>query len=144
MNEMRIEEVLAALPHNFPLILIDRVVDWQEGKFIAALKNVTFNEAYFRGHFPGNPVMPGVLILEALAQAGGLLILKSSAPGVIRSVSFVGVDGAKFRRPVFPGDQLRLRCEPVRRKGAYWKIRGQAFVEEDLAAEAGLFLAEVK
>jgi 3-hydroxyacyl-[acyl-carrier-protein] dehydratase len=133
------EAIQKILPHRPPFLLVDRVVLLEPGKRLVAWKGVTMNEPFFVGHFPGKPVMPGVLILEALAQACGLLAMKSIAPGedVKDKVTFLmSIDGAKFRRPVVPGDRLELHVEIVKRKGAIWKQKGTAIVDGQTVAEA--------
>jgi beta-hydroxyacyl-ACP dehydratase FabZ len=133
------------LPHRYPFLLVDRVVELSEER-IVCLKNVTANEPHFQGHFPDHPIMPGVLIIEALAQAGGLYALSHLSRGGLDPKSklmyFMGIDKAKFRRPVVPGDQLRLEVTPLRKGGTIWKMRGQALVDGQLAAEAE-FLASL-
>jgi 3-hydroxyacyl-[acyl-carrier-protein] dehydratase len=127
------------LPHRPPFLLVDRVVLLEPGKRLVAWKCVTMNEPFFVGHFPGKPVMPGVLILEALAQACGLLAMRSIEPGedVKDKVTFLmSIDGAKFRRPVVPGDRLELHVEIVKRKGAIWRQKGAAVVDGQTVAEA--------
>jgi 3-hydroxyacyl-[acyl-carrier-protein] dehydratase len=124
------------LPHRFPFLLIDRVVELGGDK-IVALKNVSANEPYFPGHFPGHPIMPGVLQIEAMAQAGAVLALNEIAePGQRPLVFFMGIDKAKFRKPVAPGDQLRLEVQPMRKGGAIWKLQGKALVDGGVASEA--------
>lgn len=133
------EAIQKILPHRPPFLLVDRVVLLEPGRRLVAWKAVTMNEPFFVGHFPGKPVMPGVLILEALAQACGLLAMKSIAPGedVKDKVTFLmAIDGAKFRRPVVPGDRLELHVEIVKRKGAIWKQKGTAIVDGQAVAEA--------
>lgn len=139
-----ISEIFALLPHRYPFLLVDRVLEYTPGESITAIKNVTINEPFFQGHFPGVPVMPGMLILEALAQAGGILVSKSlEGPLGDRIFMFTGVEKAKFRRPVAPGDQLILRCFDLKRRMTLCKMRAQAFVGETLAAEAELSAAVV-
>jgi beta-hydroxyacyl-ACP dehydratase FabZ len=135
-----IKVILEHLPHRYPFLLIDKVIEFQEKERIVAIKNVTINEPFFQGHFPGNPVMPGVLIMEALAQAGGVLFLVSLKAKNNALVYLMGMDKVKFRRPVIPGDQLRLEVEAlnVHRRG--WKLGAKAFVDTHLAAE-GIILA---
>jgi 3-hydroxyacyl-[acyl-carrier-protein] dehydratase len=132
-----IRKILGSLPHRYPFLLVDRVVDLVAGERIHAYKNVTYNEEFFQGHFPGQPVMPGVLQLEAMAQAGALLAFGSEpfdpSQKVIYLMSFEGV---KFRRIVVPGDRLDLHVTLVRRKGSIWKLSGEAKVEGQLASEA--------
>jgi len=132
-----IQKILSALPHRYPFLLVDRVVEVVKGDRIHAYKNVTFNEEFFQGHFPGKPVMPGVLQLEALAQAGALLAYEGSpfdpSQKVIYLMSF---DAVKFRRPVVPGDRLDLYVRIERQKGAIWKLAGEAKIEGQTASEA--------
>jgi 3-hydroxyacyl-[acyl-carrier-protein] dehydratase len=133
------EAIQKILPHRPPFLLVDRVVLLEPGKRLVAWKGVTMNEPFFVGHFPGKPVMPGVLILEALAQACGLLAMKSIEPGedVKDKVTFLmAIDGARFRRPVVPGDRLELHVEIVKRKGAIWRQKGAAIVDGQTVAEA--------
>ena len=131
------------IPHRFPFLLIDRVVELSGDK-VVALKNVSANEPYFAGHFPGHPIMPGVLQVEAMAQAGAVLALNQMAePGQSPLVFFMGIDKVKFRRPVVPGDQLRLEVEPLRKGGAIWKMQGRALVDGQVVSEAE-FLATFK
>ena len=136
-----IRGVAERLPHRHPFLLVDRVLEYEAGRRIVGLKNVTFNEDYFRGHFPGNPVMPGVLIIESLAQTAGLLIALESPVETPRPAYLVGVDQAKFRRPVLPGDTLHLEVELVRARGVYWRFKALARVGSERAAEAQLLLA---
>ena len=129
------------LPHRYPFLLIDRVIEVEAGKRIVALKNVTINEPFFNGHFPGAPVMPGVLTIEAMAQAGailGLLDTKLDKKADLDKtlVYFMGIDEARFRRPIVPGDQLRIVAEVLRRKALVWKMKGEVYVGQDLVAEA--------
>ncbi len=138
-----IKSIMNMLPHRFPFLLVDRVVEFESGVKIKAYKNVTINEDFFQGHFPGQPIMPGVLIMEALAQTGGIFVIKSLgiAPGE-KLFLFTGIDEAKFRRPVVPGDQLMLEASVVRHKMNIWKMRGVATVDGELVAE-GVFSAAV-
>lgn len=140
---MDIHEVLDFLPHRYPFLLIDRVLEIDLGKSIVALKNVTMNEAFFTGHFPSRPVMPGVLTLEAMAQAGGVLAYKTTntkpSEGIL--YYFAGVDNARFRRVVEPGDQLRLEVKVLRAKREIWKLEGFAYVGEELACSAEFLCA---
>lgn len=137
-------EVAAILPHRYPFLLVDRVVEIEAGRRIVALKNVTANEPFFSGHFPGRPLMPGVLLCEAVAQAGGILAHATDphtlGPGKIAMLT--GLDHARFRQTVTPGDQLRLEVEVVRRRGAFWKMRGAVVVEGKIVAELEFTLAE--
>jgi 3-hydroxyacyl-[acyl-carrier-protein] dehydratase len=138
-------EIAALLPHRFPFQFVDRVLEFEDGVRIVALKNVSINEPFFRGHFPEQPLMPGVLICEALAQAGGLLAHRSKdgvPPGYV--VLLTGLDGVRFRRPVVPGDQLRLEVSLQRRRRPLWKMHGTAHVGGRLVAEADLSLTETE
>ncbi len=133
-----IREIQSILPHRYPFLLVDRIMEMEMGKRIVGFKNVTVNESFFQGHFPEDPVMPGVLIIEAMAQVGGVLAFKSSPEIKRKMVYFVGIDKAKFRRPVLPGDQLRMEMEVLRVRQPYWKMKGTAFVEKNLVCEAEL------
>ncbi|WP_312568581.1 3-hydroxyacyl-ACP dehydratase FabZ [Comamonas sp.] len=137
---MDIHAILKQLPHRYPFLLVDRVVELESNKRIRAIKNVTFNEPFFQGHFPGRPVMPGVLMLEALAQAAGLLAFDAmgQVPDENNIYYFVGIDSARFKRPVEPGDQLILDASIDRVRGGIWKFKGVARVGEDVACEAEL------
>ncbi|HEX8821996.1 MAG TPA: 3-hydroxyacyl-ACP dehydratase FabZ [Archangium sp.] len=140
---MDIVDIQQLLPHRYPFLLVDRVVELVPGQKLVAYKNVTSNEDFFNGHFPGHPVMPGVLILEALAQAMAILAYKSESMDPKQTVTYLmGVDGARFRKPVVPGDRLQLNIEVIRHKGAIWKTRGTATVDGAKVAE-GEFLATV-
>lgn len=140
---MDIVEIQQLLPHRYPFLLVDRVVEIVPGQKLVAYKNVTMNEDFFNGHFPGHPVMPGVLILEALAQATAILAYKTENMDPKNMVTYLmGVDGARFRKPVVPGDRLQLNIEVIRHKGAIWKTKGTATVEGVKVAE-GEFLATV-
>jgi beta-hydroxyacyl-ACP dehydratase FabZ len=129
-------EIRALLPHRYPFLLVDRIVDLEIGRRIVGIKNVTNNEPFFQGHFPDRPIMPGVLIIEALAQVGGVLCLKTYPPKSKPAVFLTGVDNAKFRKPVEPGDQLRFEVEVLKQRPPFWKMTGKAFVEADLVCEA--------
>jgi 3-hydroxyacyl-[acyl-carrier-protein] dehydratase len=133
-----VEAVQRLLPHRPPFLLVDRVTSWTPGVRLTAQKAVTMNEPFFAGHFPGHPVMPGVLVLEALAQACALLaILSLSAEDVRRKVTYLmGIDGARFRKPVVPGDRLELVVEITKQKGQVWKESGKALVDGQVVAEA--------
>jgi 3-hydroxyacyl-[acyl-carrier-protein] dehydratase len=132
---MDIREIMEKLPHRYPFLLVDRILELQPGQRAKALKNVTINEAFFQGHYPNNPIMPGVLILEAMAQAAGVVVLPDDTNVV---PLFAGVDKAKFRRVVRPGDQVILEVEVIQRRRQVARIQGKAFVDEQLAAEAEL------
>ncbi len=135
---MDIHEILQHLPHRYPFLLVDRVLSVEPGKEIVALKNVSMNEPFFPGHYPHHPVMPGVLIVEAMAQAAALLSFKSlgSKPDDNMVYYFVGIDGARFKRPVSPGDQLILKVEMTRNVRGLWKFKAVAEVDGQVAAEA--------
>ncbi len=125
------------MPHRYPFLLVDRILELEDGRKVVGIKNVTANEPFFQGHFPGYPVMPGVLIIEAMAQVGGVAVLKMlEAPGKI--VFLAGVDKARFRRQVLPGDQLRIEVEIFKQKGSVGKSKASAYVENKLVAEAEL------
>jgi beta-hydroxyacyl-ACP dehydratase FabZ len=131
------QEIMRLLPHRYPFLLLDRIVEWEPGRRIVGIKNVTINEPFFTGHFPGHPIMPGVLIIEALAQVGGFLALKAME-NEKKIAYFGGIDNCKFRRPVLPGDQLRLECTIIAHKGPVWKMHGRATVDGVLTAKADL------
>ena len=137
---MDIHEILRQLPHRYPILLVDRVLALEHNKSIRAIKNVTINEPFFTGHFPHRPVMPGVLLLEALAQAAALLSFSSAgkSPDENSVYYFAGIDGARFKRPVEPGDQLVLDVELVRQKAGIFKYKGTVRVGEEVACEAEL------
>ncbi|MCX5813732.1 MAG: 3-hydroxyacyl-ACP dehydratase FabZ [Proteobacteria bacterium] len=130
-----INEIMQLLPHSYPFLLLDRVIEFEPSKKIVGLKNVTFNEPFFTGHFPQKPIMPGVLIIEAMAQAGGVLAFKSF-PDKKGLVFFTGIDNARFRKPVIPGDQLKLVVEVIKHRREIWLFEGKAFVDNELVAEA--------
>ncbi len=138
-----IEEIKRILPHRYPFLLVDRVVDYEKGKWIKTIKNVTINEPFFMGHFPKQSVMPGVLVVEAMAQSGGILSFLSldddefeASIGGNKAVYFMEIDKAKFRRPVIPGDRLEMHIEMIKRKMEVWKMQGRCFVDNNLVAEA--------
>jgi len=135
---IEIQEILQLLPHRYPFLLIDRVLSIDLGNSLVALKNVTMNEAFFMGHFPNRPIMPGVLILEAMAQAGGVLAYKSTGTKPSDGILYylAGIDNVRFRRVVEPGDQLRLEVKLLRSKREIWKLEGAAYVGEELACQA--------
>lgn len=143
MQSLDITGILRSIPHRYPFLLVDRVLAMDPGSRIVALKNVTANEPFFQGHFPGVPVMPGVLIIEAMAQAGAVLLLHDMPDRDSKLVYFTGIDGARFRRIVVPGDQLRLTLDVVKLRSRTCKMRGRAEVEGDLAAEAEILSALV-
>lgn len=140
-QRMDIQRILSILPHRYPFLLVDRVVECVPGSHIRAYKNVSVNEPFFQGHFPGVPIMPGVLILEALAQTGGLLAAAGMGDLTDKLFLFTGLDGVKFRRQVVPGDRLDLECSNMRMKLKLCKMEARAFVDGKLAAEAQITAA---
>ena len=143
MNGLDIQQITARLPHRYPMLLLDRVLDLDPGKRIVAAKNVTFNEHYFQGHFPGQPVMPGVLILEAMAQAGGILIVPDDGSAAGKDFYLASISNAKFRRTVVPGDQLILEVTAQHARRNFRKLSCKAEVEGSVVAEADLTLTGV-
>ena len=136
---IEIHEIMKILPHAYPFLLVDRILEVEPGKRIVGIKNVTCNEPFFPGHFPGRPIMPGVLIVEAMAQTAGVLVFKSLPEKRFgQSVYFLGIDNVRFRKPVTPGDQLRLELEITKHRQAIWGFRGKALVDGKLVAEAEL------
>ena len=133
---MNINDIMKYMPHRYPFLLVDRIIDLQPGEHITGIKNVTFNEPFFQGHFPGQPIMPGVLIVEAMAQVAGVMAFRSGVEGNGRSVYFMSIEKATFRRPVIPGDQLRLEIKVLQQRGNVWKFSGTATVDGKLASEA--------
>ena len=138
-----IEWILSVLPHRYPILLVDRVLEMEPRKRIVAIKNVTINEPIFLGHFPGRPVLPGVLMIEGMAQAGGLLLLSDIPDRQNKLLYFASIEEAKFRRPVVPGDQLRYEIEVLRLRSTYCRLAGKALVNGQVAAEAVLSSAMV-
>ena len=140
-EELRSEQILNLLPHRYPFALVDRVVEQVPGKRAVAIKNVSINEPQFQGHFPGRPLMPGVLIVEAMAQVGGLIVMQM--PDLPKGLFvFAGIDGVRFRRPVVPGDQLHISCELVSiRRQRFSKVRGRATVDGELVCEGELMFS---
>jgi beta-hydroxyacyl-ACP dehydratase FabZ len=138
-----IEWILSMLPHRYPFLLVDRVLEIEPAKRIVALKNVTVNEPFFNGHFPQRRVMPGVLLIEGMAQAGGLLLLKDLPDRENKLLFFMGIESAKFRRPVIPGDQVRFEIEVLRLRTSHCKLAGKALVDGQVAAEAVISSAMV-
>jgi 3-hydroxyacyl-[acyl-carrier-protein] dehydratase len=132
---MDIKEIQKFLPHRYPFLMVDRIIEIEPGKKAIGIKNVTINEGFFQGHFPGEPIMPGVLVIEAMAQVAGILAFRSGAT-VGKSVYFMSIEKAKFRKPVVPGDQLRLEIQILQQRGNVWRFSGHAIVEEKMAAEA--------
>ncbi len=146
LTEIGIQEILNLLPHRFPFLMVDKVIALEKGKSITAIKNTTINEPFFQGHFPSYPVMPGVLILEALAQAGGILAYKTEEDDDLKNMLtyFMGIDKARFRKPIFPGSTIVLNVELVKRKRFIWMFHGKALVDGKLCAEADLMASFVK
>lgn len=140
--KLDIHKILTYLPHRYPFLLVDRVEQLEEGKFISAFKNVTFNEPYFTGHFPDNPVMPGVLILEAMAQTGGILALESTKNPML--YFFAGIDNARFKQVVTPGDQLYFHIYVEKVRQHIWKFKAEALVSDKLVCSANLMIAGIK
>jgi len=138
MAEINIDEIMSCLPHRYPFLLVDKVLEFEEEVSIRALKNVTVNEPHFTGHFPDFPVMPGVLIVEAMAQVGGILAFQSAPKDQEFLVYFTGIDGVRFRKPVRPGDQLIFELTCLRRRGHMWKFKGEAFVDGELVCSGTL------
>jgi UDP-3-O-[3-hydroxymyristoyl] N-acetylglucosamine deacetylase/3-hydroxyacyl-[acyl-carrier-protein] dehydratase len=133
-----IGRIMEVLPHRYPFLLVDRIVELEAERRVVGLKNVTINEPFFQGHFPGHPIMPGVLIIEAMAQAGGVLVMDRVPDPASKVVYFMSLDNVKFRRPVVPGDQLRLEVEMLQNRGRTLRMRGEAYVDGQLAAEADM------
>ncbi|MBT4989097.1 MAG: 3-hydroxyacyl-ACP dehydratase FabZ [Rickettsiales bacterium] len=130
-------EIIKLIPHRYPIMLVDRVIDYKVNEYAEGIKNVTYNEPQFNGHFPGYPIMPGVLIIEALAQTSAILVSKSSIDNPEEKlVFFMSIDKAKFRKPVIPGDTLRLRVDVVQTRGSVWRFEGKAYVQDKLVAES--------
>ncbi len=136
MANLEQAEIQALLPHRYPFLLVDRIKELEPDRRIVGIKNVTINEPFFQGHFPGRPVMPGVLIIEAMAQAGGVLVLKSGGATGKPIMYMAGIEAAKFRRPVVPGDQLRFEVDVLKKRPPFWKMQGKTFVENELVCEA--------
>jgi len=141
-GSINIEEIIKLLPHRYPFMLVDRILEVTPGESIVGLKNVTINEPFFQGHFPSKPIMPGVLILEGMAQVGGLLayITKPEVVGK-KLIYFAGIDSVRFRQTVIPGDQIVFKLNMLKCKGKIWKMAARAFVDEILVAEAQLMAA---
>jgi 3-hydroxyacyl-[acyl-carrier-protein] dehydratase len=144
ISSIDIKEIVRLLPHRYPFLLVDRILAGEKGKSMVGLKNVSMNEPYFQGHFPSDPIMPGVLILEGMAQVGGILAYHSR-PEMIgkKLIYFAGIDKVRFRRPVVPGDQLIFEMMVTKQKGKIWKMAGTAKVDSEVAAEAEFMAAFV-
>ena len=139
---LTLEDIQNILPHRYPFLLVDRIVALEPGKRIVGLKNISINEPFFQGHFPGRPIMPGVLIVESLAQVGGILALLSTPENMGNpSIYLMSLDKVRFRQPVIPGDQLRLEVETLRGGKKFWKMQGKAFVEDALVMEGEMMAA---
>ena len=138
---MNIQEIMEVLPHRYPFLLVDRVLERDPGKKIVAIKNVTMNELFFQGHFPGYPIMPGVLIIEAMAQVAGLMVMEKGSDSL---PMFASIDNVKFKTPVRPGDQLRFEVEVVKIKGSFVRTAGKATVDGKVVAEAEFMCSIVK
>jgi len=138
-----IEGILNILPHRYPFLLVDRILELEPGKRIVGIKNVTLNEPFFQGHFPGKPVMPGVLLIEAMAQVGAVLLLRDVENRSEKLALFTGIDEARFRRQVTPGDQVRFELEVLKIKATMAKLHGKATVDGDMACEATVLCALV-
>ena len=139
-----ITEIMKFLPHRYPFLLVDKILELEPDKRIVGLKNVTINEQFFQGHFPGAPVMPGVLIIESMAQVAGVLIYRDLPDKDKKLIYFSGIENAKFRRPVLPGDQLRVEMQLLNRRNNFGKMQGRATVDGKLAAEAVVLFAIVE
>jgi 3-hydroxyacyl-[acyl-carrier-protein] dehydratase len=131
-------DIMKMLPHRYPFLLVDRIVELEEGKRVVGIKNVTINEPFFQGHFPGHPIMPGVLIIEAMAQVGGILAMLTDKISNDKVTYFTGIDNARFRKPVVPGDVLRLELEMINCRRGLYCFQGKAYVGDTLVAEAEL------
>lgn len=131
---MTVNEIMKMLPHRYPFLLVDRITDFQPGVSATGVKNVTINEPFFQGHFPGQPIMPGVLIIEAMAQVAGVMAFRSGVEG--KAVYFMSIDNAKFRRPVVPGDQVMMDIKVLKQRGNVWRFSGTATVDGKLVSEA--------
>jgi len=137
IEPIEVTDIMKMIPHRYPILLVDRLIDFVEGESAVGLKNVTMNEPHFNGHFPGMPVMPGVLIVEAMAQTSAILVVKTlgeEAAGKV--VYFMTIDDARFRKPVVPGDSLHIHVEKIKQRGAVWKFKGTAKVGDKVCAEA--------
>jgi beta-hydroxyacyl-ACP dehydratase FabZ len=138
-----ISEILDVLPHRYPFLLVDRVIELEEQKRAVGIKNVTVNEPFFQGHFPGNPVMPAVLVVEGMAQVGAVMLLSSIPDRKSKLIYFTGIDEARFRRPIVPGDQIRYELTCLRLKSRTCRMKGEAYVDGQLVAEAVILSAMV-
>lgn len=134
-NVIDIQGIMNLLPHRYPILLVDRILDFKKGQWIRGIKNISFGDQIFQGHFPKQPVFPGVLIVEAMAQTGGCLIMQGISDRARKVIYFMAIDGVKFRKPVVPGDQLVMELNVINLKGRICKLRGEAFVDGQKVAE---------
>ncbi len=143
ITTIELQEIMRLLPHRYPFLLVDRVIEYEEDRRIVGIKNVTINEPFFQGHFPGIPIMPGVLIIESMAQVGGVLVFKTLPDREKKLVFFAGIKKARFRKPVLPGDQLRIEMVLTHARKNIGKLKGEAYVETQLVAEAEIMFSLV-
>jgi beta-hydroxyacyl-ACP dehydratase FabZ len=141
---LSVREILDVLPHRYPFLLVDRIVEFEEKVRAVGIKNVTANEPFFQGHFPGYPVMPAVLVVEGMAQVGAVMLLSSMPDRRNKLIYFTGIDNARFRRPIVPGDQIRYELKVLKLKSRTCRMKGEAYVEGQLAAEAEILSALVE
>ncbi len=142
MEKIEIEEIFKFLPHRYPFLFVDKIIEVKPGEMIKGIKNVTFNEPFFQGHFPDNPIFPGVLILEAMAQTGIILAKYSDPLLKEKLIVFAGIEDARFRKKIIPGDQVIMELKLLKKKGHIWKMEGKAYVDGNVVAEA-VFIAAV-